>query len=867
MLTTKRRYSVIAMLLIISCIWNDILHAAPIDVFTKRIRVHADSIDAQTVEPSAKTVILLKDAHTSFGIQKNIARIIDNLAQCGITHVGIEGASGILQTTAYRDTYPREIRDLVALEYLQKGEFSGGEYESIIANISLSMIGMETSELLKKNTEQFRSIISQSENTDKVVSDVSKIIARLKAQIYNPMLYQFDAQQESFDNESGNLVVYMNSLLQTADTLHIHTSQYPELRTLHALTLKTSLFDATSAYLQIDALYKEVRTLISQAAISHPSKEHMLNIIAHNRTTLSSEEFAEFLYLFAHTSQLNLANYAPLEHLIEHHRKYKNLNQMQVMQQIAALRSEIYTALLQKIDEQHLYAIDNQFKQWTTAMALRASRDEAHTLLEGLTDNTLEDCLQTLQQLAAQYNSSSVTALDIKELESLIRQSGQFYRTAFNREQELVDNVITYMNNNVLDSMILVAGGFHAQGITELLAKQNISCICVQPAVGKNDITVPHHEKIMGTLLNSTLTISMMYTDSTGSDFTMLRQFQEEVAQRAIQRIAASQTTVTDVVNEIIKELGDTSAQSMADVYKRLGSSLVDDQHAAIAIELSRRLSQHIAPKHAPIFRFMLNTTGSFFKITGIAMIATASIDALGKVFAWIAAFPSNWLDKIKETSEAVTAQISPQNREFAGLISDRVDLFTHDKTDFFFQLVYHHRTYDMNMILSISDQLGLYTAYSLFGFAAARLAKMATDLKLFNTAGYIWPLFIGMLVGGMSINIGEVSLTGFATNFIGIDNNAYNLADFGQRSAHFLFNISPYMLASSIIGIIVAPKSLKTMRRSLIVLKRRIISSSETFQTETTEPTATKPALTEPPVTPERLHRATARRLFEQSL
>ena len=68
------------------------------------------------------------------------------------------------------------------------------------------------------------------------------------------------------------------------------------------------------------------------------------------------------------------------------------------------------------------------------------------------------------------------------EIEKNIYPAEDYYRLAMERNAVLVNNTHKVMKNNNVNLAVLVAGGFHSEGITTLLKKQEISYMVVTPA-------------------------------------------------------------------------------------------------------------------------------------------------------------------------------------------------------------------------------------------------------------------------------------------------------------------------------------------------------------------------------------------------
>lgn len=64
-----------------------------------------------------------------------------------------------------------------------------------------------------------------------------------------------------------------------------------------------------------------------------------------------------------------------------------------------------------------------------------------------------------------------------------VKQAGDFYWLAYERDSLMAENIVYQMTDKNLDRAIVITGGFHSSGIAEILAKRGISCSILTPNV------------------------------------------------------------------------------------------------------------------------------------------------------------------------------------------------------------------------------------------------------------------------------------------------------------------------------------------------------------------------------------------------
>jgi len=88
----------------------------------------------------------------------------------------------------------------------------------------------------------------------------------------------------------------------------------------------------------------------------------------------------------------------------------------------------------------------------------------------------------SILNLAIEYDLMAFPDLIFPEIEQNIHPAKNYYRLATERNAALVNNTLEVMKNNNINLAVLVAGGFHSEGIATLLKEQEISYIVVTPA-------------------------------------------------------------------------------------------------------------------------------------------------------------------------------------------------------------------------------------------------------------------------------------------------------------------------------------------------------------------------------------------------
>jgi hypothetical protein len=94
-------------------------------------------------------VILIQDLHSHYGVQKNIAGVLDFLAKKIPSKtelpfaLAVEGADGTVDSTVMATFPDRAIKERAADYLMREGELTGAEYFAVMRGLPKSIVGVE----------------------------------------------------------------------------------------------------------------------------------------------------------------------------------------------------------------------------------------------------------------------------------------------------------------------------------------------------------------------------------------------------------------------------------------------------------------------------------------------------------------------------------------------------------------------------------------------------------------------------------------------------------------------------------------------------------------------------------------------------
>ncbi|MFH1093108.1 MAG: hypothetical protein V1739_03000, partial [Candidatus Omnitrophota bacterium] len=176
--------------------------------FVKDVHVPANS--------SGKLIINIQDLHCNYKAQKNIAAIIDHIIKTyGLRLISVEGGSGKIDTTFYKELPDEKIKEQVADYFLREARINGTEYFAITTDRDIVLYGAEDEKYYDKNLDAFLRALPSRERILEGITVLENDLNILKGKIYNKKLRELDDHIVAYDNGELNFedyIVYISNL-------------------------------------------------------------------------------------------------------------------------------------------------------------------------------------------------------------------------------------------------------------------------------------------------------------------------------------------------------------------------------------------------------------------------------------------------------------------------------------------------------------------------------------------------------------------------------------------------------------------------------------------------------------------------------
>jgi hypothetical protein len=447
-------------------------------------------------------VIHIQDAHEIQDAQKNMAAMIQGLREeRGVNLVGLEGAHGAFALDPFRAYAKPAVVKGLADHFLKEGSIGGAEYVGLTAPEPPLLWGMEDSTLYEQNIQSFKDSIANKPAMHAFLSEAKSIVALLKVQAYSPELREFDTHYNAYKGRLEGLGAYVRYLMLT------HSGSRLAYTNLHIL-MNALEWEETLDFKLVEKERLELVELLAKKLSEQKLSALIQQSLLYRLGRMGYGDYHRYLrqvcrdngVLLDRLPQLNsYVNYVLLAEQIDRNELLLELARLEeatqdqlavtpVQEQLVAVNRDLM--VLEKLTNHNMTQADWLYYYGRRDAVLKAG-EQANSVARGLGSDLGVSVPKDLAALAAPFE--------------------QFCQYAMQRNIGLVDNLLTKMQGEKATSAVLVAGGFHSDGLTQILRQKQVSYVVVTPKINE----VPKDGHYLDVFAHDPLPLEKMFAGET----------------------------------------------------------------------------------------------------------------------------------------------------------------------------------------------------------------------------------------------------------------------------------------------------------------------------------------------------------------
>jgi signal transduction histidine kinase/membrane protease YdiL (CAAX protease family)/predicted nucleotidyltransferase len=424
---------------------------------------------------SAPLIIHIQDAHEIEEAQKNMAAMIRGLREeRGVSLVGLEGARGAFNVDPYRGFPDESVTRGIADQFLKAGYIGGPEHAALTAQEPPLLWGLEDLSLYESNIQSFKDSIRFKPQVQAFIGGARSTLAGLKEKAYSRELKEFDRHFEAHKSRQESLGAYVRYLMTAYEGsgrgfLNLHLL-------LDALTWEETL--------DFKRVEKERLELVELLAKRLPEEQLSLVVqqsLLYRLGRMSYGDYHRFLRKLCRDNKVDLDQFSQLNSYVTYVLLAEQINRNELLIELSNLEGAAQASLARTPEQKKIAELNRHLM-----------------LLEKLTSHSMTqadwyyyysrraDILALGAGLAAVARGlGAETPPAPEDLAAVIRPFEEFCEYAMRRNAGLVDNLLSKMQERSAPTAILVAGGFHSDGLTQILRQKDASYVVITPKIQK----------------------------------------------------------------------------------------------------------------------------------------------------------------------------------------------------------------------------------------------------------------------------------------------------------------------------------------------------------------------------------------------
>ncbi len=435
------------------------------------------------------TVLLIQDAHNQFEAQQNIEKLLHFLSERhGFKTIFLEGAfEGAVSPHLLKFFSDRSLNERIATRLLSEGEIGGGELFLLRSQGATRARGVENPALYKANLDSFRKLYAHKKISDACLARLERHLYTLASKFSNSTLQKLLKDWLLNQRDPNFTGAYLETLGRLAKIYlgldlrePAHQNSFPQLLRYYKLT---------------DIAVKIERARGQKVFVSE--KNLLLQWLQNNDFPKDTQEIFESVFQGEENELLPKDIRSLLEHFYEkaHKRGFRfddypqtgsllgslmlrqELKALDLSEEVEALTNNLFDRLTQSKEEAALLNLFRDFSTLKNLFALELNKNDWLNI-----SKRKEDFLPTAFQnrlYSVQKNTDTKTS--IKFMDALFEEAIRFYEIAEARDRIISKSVTRHLKNLGERKAVLIAGGFHSEGLKTELRKNKIAVYEITP--------------------------------------------------------------------------------------------------------------------------------------------------------------------------------------------------------------------------------------------------------------------------------------------------------------------------------------------------------------------------------------------------
>ncbi|MDR1926208.1 MAG: hypothetical protein LBQ13_00765, partial [Endomicrobium sp.] len=435
---------------------------------------------------SDTVIINIQDLHLHPQAQKNEANIISVFDKAyGVKDIYLEGVYGQLDTSWLANINNSDSKEKTVDSIFETGILTGAEYYSIQSNRTKLIKGLETKDPYLQNLKRFGDILLSQGKVSSILKSMDENITYLKSQYFNRTQRKIEEISKSYLDGNMESVKYYTLMLKHTEKLGIDINKYRNISMYMELIKEGKQIDYSRSTKELEKFVLKLKDILPYAVY-----EMLLEYTANFREL---DKLYTYLVKLSKENHIDLSvSFPELNKFLGYIELSQKINPLEMLKEENRLTNEINTAFAADQGARDIVFLAGFVKYLGDYLSGKITSDDYMYYQANI---------QEFKRLWVKYIDNQKLEL-LAPYESIV---DAFYDVNVNRNQYFIDNIDGIKNAGKITSVypanlsqaekvikslkeaknisVVLTGGFHTQGVSDLLAKNGISYIVIMPNV------------------------------------------------------------------------------------------------------------------------------------------------------------------------------------------------------------------------------------------------------------------------------------------------------------------------------------------------------------------------------------------------
>ncbi|MCR4662536.1 MAG: hypothetical protein K5622_01450 [Endomicrobiaceae bacterium] len=433
-------------------------------------------ITVSNLNDSKNIVINIQDLHANPQVQKNINAILKYLSDNNnIKSIYLEGANGKVNISWLKNLDTKDKTEISNI-LLNIGMLTGTEFFSINDTHNIPLYGLEDKTIHEENIDNLSVLINNNNFIEEKLLSIKKDLTILNNRFVNKENKQFSKLINKYNSKEINTLDFYSKLITYVEKISNNSKEYNNLINLtkedypNILLLKDLLL--TEKQTDKNSLYKEIKLVLTEIKQNLSSAQYK-DFLSVTDNASNIKELSYFINRFATNNNLDLAkNYPNINLMIKCNTISENINFTEILKEEKLVINNIKAALSYDSNEYEIVFLNDFYTYLEKALTNKLQSKDYNYFISSIGK------FESLYPKYVVYNQ-------ISDIKKYIEISKEFYNINNKRNDIFVNKIKKDITANSKDKniIILVTGGYHSEGLKEILSKQDVSFITITPQI------------------------------------------------------------------------------------------------------------------------------------------------------------------------------------------------------------------------------------------------------------------------------------------------------------------------------------------------------------------------------------------------